>query len=78
MKHGLLMLLCCLIPIALVAAIGAFGLSLSGLGSTVIALMCPLMMIVMMFAMARGGHDQSGSQQPSCHSEIPEGQAKRS
>ena len=56
-KHMLLMLACCLIPIGLIVAIGALALPTSGLTTTVIALMCPAMMLFMMFGM-RGGHEE--------------------
>lgn len=56
-KHLLIMLVCCLIPIALILAVSVFGLSLgslSGLLPYALVLMCPLMMIFMMRGM---GHD---------------------
>jgi hypothetical protein len=55
-KHLLLMLACCLIPIGLIVAIGALAIPTSALTTTVIALMCPAMMLFMMFGM-RGGHE---------------------
>ena len=54
-KHLLLMLACCLIPIGLIVAIGALAIPTSALTTTVIALMCPAMMLFMMFGM-RGCH----------------------
>ncbi len=57
MKHMLLMVACCLIPILGILAIGAFGISLgpfSGLLPFAMALMCPLMMILMMRGMMQG------------------------
>lgn len=60
-KHMLIMLACCLIPIALIFAVSVFGLSLGALQPLVpfaVALMCPLMMIFMMRGM---GHDHSAS-----------------
>lgn len=54
-KHLLLMLACCLIPIGLIVALSALALPASGLTTTVIALMCPAMMLFMMFSM-RGSH----------------------
>jgi hypothetical protein len=51
-RHAMLMILCCAVPILLIAAIGTFGLSfgpLSALAPYAIALMCPLMMVFMMF-----------------------------
>ncbi len=56
-KHLLLMLACCLIPIGLIVAIGALAIPTSGLTTTVIALMCPLTMLLMMFGM-RGNHEE--------------------
>ncbi len=56
-KHLLLMLACCLVPIGLITVISALALPTSGLTSTVIALMCPLMMLFMMFGMR---HDHGG------------------
>ncbi len=56
-KHMLLMLICCLVPLLLIGAVGTFGLSLGplqGLVPFVAALMCPLMMIFMMGGMMRG------------------------
>ena len=56
-KHMLLMLACCLIPIGLITVISVLALPTSGLTTTVIALMCPLMMLFMMFGM-RGDHGE--------------------
>ncbi len=56
-KHMLLMLICCLVPLLLIGAVGTFGLSLGplqGLLPFAAALMCPLMMIVMMGGMLKG------------------------
>lgn len=62
-KHMLLMLICCLVPLLLIGAVGTFGLSLGplqGLVPFVAVLMCPLMMIVMMRGMMGGqGGDHS-------------------
>jgi hypothetical protein len=56
-KHMLLMLACCLIPIGLIAVISALALPTSGLTTTVIALMCPLMMLLMLFGL-RHDHEE--------------------
>lgn len=64
-KHMLLMLICCLVPIALVAAVSLFGLSLGplqGLVPYVAALMCPLMMIGMMWMMMRDNKNAHSDQ----------------
>ena len=62
-KHMVLMIICCAIPILLVTAVSVFGLSLGPLQwmvPYVAALMCPLMMIGMMWMMMRGNKgDQS-------------------
>ncbi len=56
-KHMILMLACCLIPIGLIVGISALALPTNGLTTTVIALMCPAMMLFMLFGM-RGGHEE--------------------
>ena len=56
-KHMLMMLICCLVPLALIAGVGLFGLSLGPLSALLpyaAALMCPLMMIFMMRGMMHG------------------------
>ncbi len=63
-KHLLLMLACCLIPIGLIVAIGALAIPTSGLITTVIALMCPAMMLFMMFGM-RGEHGDQHEHHPT-------------
>ena len=57
-KHMLLMLACCLIPIGLITVISALTLPTSGLTTTVIALMFPLMMLFMMFGMRHDHGEQ--------------------
>jgi len=56
-KHMLLMLACCLIPIGAIVAISVLKIPTTGLVSTVIVLMCPVMMLLMMFGM-RGSHEE--------------------
>ncbi|HZQ10435.1 MAG TPA: DUF2933 domain-containing protein [Anaerolineae bacterium] len=59
--HMLLMLLCCLIPIGLIAAVAIFGISLGALTPYLpfaIVLLCPLMMFFMMRGM---GHDDNAT-----------------
>ncbi|WP_432666072.1 DUF2933 domain-containing protein [Wukongibacter baidiensis] len=60
MKHGLMMMLCCLIPILLIAGLPLFGIN-GGVSSGLIFLLCPLMHIGMMFMMRKNGH------KGSCH-----------
>lgn len=57
-KHMLLMLACCLIPLGLITVISALALPTSSLTTTVIALMCPLMMLFMMFGMRHDHGEQ--------------------
>ncbi len=55
-KHMLLMLICCLVPIALIVAVSVLGLSfgpLSALLPYALVLLCPLMMIFMMRGMTQ-------------------------
>lgn len=64
-KHGLIMLLCCLVPLALVFAVSVLGIPLGSLGTFALVLMCPLMHILMMRGM---GHKHGDQSQASCHS----------
>lgn len=74
-KHMLIMLACCLIPIALILAVSVFGLSLGALQPLVpfaIALMCPLMMIFMMRGM---GHEHGEADAHQHHTNTLRNQA---
>ncbi len=51
-RHAVIMLLCCLVPIAAVAAIWVLGVPLNSTLLLVIVLLCPLGHLFMM----RGGH----------------------
>lgn len=66
MKHGLMMMLCCLIPIVLIAGLPLFGIK-GGLSSSLIFLLCPLMHIGMMFMMRKNGNKDAchGNQKDS-------------
>jgi len=71
-KHMVLMLICCLVPIALIAAVSIFGLSLGPLQPLipyVAVLMCPLMMIGMMWMMRGNNGNQSQHHVNSSHTE---------
>lgn len=60
-KHLLIMLACCLVPLALILSMGIFGLSLGALPSLIpfaLVLICPLLMIFMMRGL---GHDHSNA-----------------
>ncbi|MBB6215000.1 hypothetical protein HNQ80_001089 [Anaerosolibacter carboniphilus] len=63
LKHGLLMILCCMLPILIIAGLPLFGVKGGGLSSLAF-LLCPLMHIGMMFMMRKSGH--SGS----CHGSV--------
>lgn len=68
-RHMLLMLLCCLIPIALIAAVAIFGFSLGALTPYLpfaLVLLCPLMMFFMMRGM---GHEHDAGD--THHIETP-------
>ena len=73
-RHALIMVLCCLVPLGLLAAVSVFGLSLGWL-SGLLPLLCPLMMIFMMRGMGHqhGGQGQVQGQQ----GQVIEGQARR-
>jgi len=62
MKHGLMMMLCCLIPILIIAGLPLFGIE-GGFSSSLVFLLCPLMHIGMMFMMRKNGKESS------CHSD---------
>ena len=62
-KHALLMLACCLIPLAVLGPILVSGISLGGFLPFAIMLLCPLLHVLMMRGM---GHDHSAhDHQPS-------------
>lgn len=52
LKHGLMMMLCCLLPVILVATLPILGFKALAL-SSLASLLCPIMMIGMMFMMGR-------------------------
>lgn len=53
LRHGLIMLLCCLIPIGILAIMWAAGVSKNYLFFGVV-LLCPILHVVMMSSMNRG------------------------
>lgn len=69
MKHGVGMMLCCLAPVALLAAIPLLGLRQRGASSFLVSLICPIGMVVMMFSMSR-----SNGKSGSCHGNREERQ----
>lgn len=61
-KHTLIMLLCCLIPLAILGVLWAIGVSASYLIFGVL-LLCPLLHMLMM----RGGHKEGGEDSGHVH-----------
>ncbi len=67
MKHAWWMVGLCLLPIAAIVAMAAFGVSLSNVLLFGVLLVCPLMHVFMMRGM---GHNHGGTQEAaSCHEE---------
>lgn len=60
-NHSLLMVVCCVVPMAFLAAVFLFNVPLGTVGLFAIMLLCPLMHVFMMRGM---GH---GNQQAGCH-----------
>jgi uncharacterized membrane protein len=70
-KHILIMILCCLIPVAGFAAVTLFKLPLNSLVYGAMILVCPIAMIFMMKSMFQDHKpDSSKSDVPGCHSET--------
>ncbi len=56
LSHAAKMLLCCLVPLALLAVLAYSGVSLKGFGLLAVILLCPLLHLFMM----RGSHSGRG------------------
>jgi Protein of unknown function (DUF2933) len=65
--HMWLMLLCCLVPIALFAAVAGFGIPFSGVLSFAVFLLCPLMMVFMMRGHGNGSEAGSSNDSHTSH-----------
>ncbi len=60
-RHMLIMALCCLIPLAGIFAISAFGVPLTGVLRYALTLICPIGMALMIVMMMRGEHSHGQS-----------------
>lgn len=59
LKHGLGMMVCCLLPILLVALVPLLGIQGGGIISALAVLACPIGMGIMMFTMSRSNNGGS-------------------
>jgi uncharacterized membrane protein len=76
-SHMLIMLLCCLVPIAGLAAVYLFKVPLSGVVYGAMFLICPIAMIFMMKSMMQDHNaNASKSTVPSSHTETIDAVAK--
>jgi len=71
-KHSLVMLACCLVPMALLGLVLATGVSLGGLAPYAMIVLCPLLHVVMMRGMGHGHSTRAGDSGekevvPVCH-----------
>lgn len=70
-NHMLLMLLCCLVPIAGLIAITIFKLPISNLLFWAMVLICPISMFFMMKSMFQENNSANHKESsPNCHSET--------
>jgi hypothetical protein len=65
-KHTLIMLLCCVVPLAAIFMVNVLGSPLGGLGTVAMVLLCPLMHILMMRGMGNHGHQREAP----CHTTV--------
>ena len=72
-SHWILMLLCCLIPLAGIAAIVLFRVPTSSVLYFGLVLMCPLLHLVMMRSMR---HDHASPSTPHVHRHAPGGDGR--
>ncbi|MBI4321421.1 MAG: DUF2933 domain-containing protein [Chloroflexi bacterium] len=69
-NHALLMVICCVVPMALLAAIFVFDVPVGTVGLFLVMLACPLLHLFMMRGM---GH---GDQRAGCHDKAPTEQSE--
>lgn len=80
-KHLIIMILCCLIPVAGLAAIRLFGIPVSTGVYLTLMMLCPISHILLIKYMMggeghRAGHYQQDTSAQSCHSEPAGEQTK--
>ena len=71
-KHALLMVACCLIPIAGFALVSLFNIPLKSLFLFAMILVCPLSHILMMKFMIHGDGHQHSNKMDHAHHDIPQ------
>jgi hypothetical protein len=76
-KHALIMVLCCLVPMAALAALSAFNIPLTTLLYVGMALLCPLSHLLLMKFMGHGGSEHAHSAERDAahgatHSDTPD------
>ena len=64
-KHFILMLACCLIPIAGIIAISTLSIQVTSVMQIALVLVCPLMMLLMMIGMRDHGPQHEHSVTPT-------------
>lgn len=63
-KHTLIMLLCCLIPIAAFTTVFVFNVPINNVLLFGLVLLCPLSHLLMMRSLRNGDHDHREAHQP--------------
>jgi hypothetical protein len=72
-KHALIMLACCLVPIAGFVLVSAFNIPLKSVFYFAMILLCPLSHLLMMKYMGHGeGHQHTDSMDHAHHHDVPQ------